>query len=198
MMVSEIFETIQGEGPLMGRPMLFIRLSGCNLSCEWCDTKYAQEDGKEVELGEVVDAITQSDLYYVCWTGGEPLLQVEDILMVTKRTMHKGHCLETNGTLNIPHGAFDSIVVSPKDLDTAPPSNADYLKFVTLPDDFNDIVSYVERHSIEREKVFIQPLCREGTDILKINKELWKMCVKEGFSLSPRLHIMMFGMKRGV
>jgi len=198
MKVNEIFESLQGEGPLMGRPMLFIRLSGCNLDCEWCDTKYARDEGVEMSVTEIVDKILESDLLYVCWTGGEPLLQVDDIKMVIKRTIHKKHCLETNGTQTIPHGIFESAIVSPKDLNSSPVSNADYFKFIVRPNEFQDIVSYVEEHSIEKEKVFIQPLCKEGDDIERLNRELWPLCVEHGFALSPRLHVMMFGMERGV
>ncbi|HPR41911.1 MAG TPA: 7-carboxy-7-deazaguanine synthase QueE [Candidatus Methanofastidiosa archaeon] len=198
MKIAEIFESLQGEGPLMGRPMLFIRLSGCNLSCEWCDTKYAQDVGRDMKVDEVADAIEKCEFEYVCWTGGEPLLQADEIMSVVKRTAHKRHCLETNGTLNIPHGSFYAVIASPKDLCKQPPSNADYFKFVTRPDGFDDVVRYVNTHSMERDRIFIQPLSAEGEDIMEANRSLWVLCVREGFSLSPRLHIMMFGNKRGI
>jgi 7-carboxy-7-deazaguanine synthase len=198
MKVTEIFESLQGEGPLMGRPMLFIRLAGCNLSCEWCDTKFAHDEGSEMDIAEVVEAIEKSELVYVCWTGGEPLLQLDEIMLVIKRTMHKKHCLETNGTQTIPHGSFNFVIASPKNLRGPPPSNADFLKFVIEEDEFEEVVKYVNMYSIEREKVFIQPLTFKNTDMMDINRAFWKKCVREGFSLSPRLHILFFGNRRGV
>lgn len=200
MKVSEIFESLQGEGPLMGRPMLFIRMAGCNLSCEWCDTKYAWEGGNAMDTGQLVDIISSSELEYVCWTGGEPLLQADEIIKVIKRTMHKRHCLETNGTMPIPYGHFEHVVASPKDLCEDPPVNADFYKFVLDGDasEFEDVDNYAKDHSIEREKVFIQPKCSESYDALEAGRRFWELCVKYGFSLSPRLHIIYFGSKRGV
>jgi len=201
MRVSEIFESLQGEGPLMGKPMLFVRLSGCNLSCPWCDTKYAQDTYEEMDIGDVVSSIEDSDLDYVCWTGGEPLLQMDDMIEAIKRVPQKGHCLETNGTLRIPKGLFTSVVVSPKTLEKKPPDNADAYKFVVDANDTEEltrIAEYASRHSIERKKIYIQPMCTEVEEALKANAMIWGECVRYGFSLSPRLHILFFGHKRCV
>jgi len=97
--VSEIFESVQGEGKYAGTPMLFIRLAGCNLRCPFCDTLYALKEGKEMTINEIVKIIEKTKLAYVCWTGGEPLLQKEAVKNVIKRTKQVYHHLETNGIL---------------------------------------------------------------------------------------------------
>jgi 7-carboxy-7-deazaguanine synthase len=77
MRVTEIFYSIQGEGSRRGRPCAFVRLTGCNLRCVWCDTAYAFEGGTTMSVGEVVDALEKYPVRLVCITGGEPLLQQE-------------------------------------------------------------------------------------------------------------------------
>ncbi|RLF30939.1 MAG: hypothetical protein DRM98_06200, partial [Thermoplasmata archaeon] len=78
MKINEIFYSIQGEGKWTGLPNIFIRTAGCNLRCTFCDTKYAYENGVELQVEEIINKITQYPCKHVCITGGEPLLQ-EDI-----------------------------------------------------------------------------------------------------------------------
>lgn len=105
MKISEIFYSIQGEGIQMGRPMVFVRLSGCNLRCSWCDTKYAYEEGKEMTIGEVIAEIKKYPARWVLFTGGEPMLQIEEIHELMSRMKrdkdlkHYWFALQTNGTL---------------------------------------------------------------------------------------------------
>ena len=75
--VNEIFKSIQGESSFTGLPCLFIRLTGCNLRCTWCDTEYAFYEGKPKSVQDIVDAIEPLDVSLVEITGGEPLLQDE-------------------------------------------------------------------------------------------------------------------------
>ena len=98
MIVNEIFESIQGEGRYAGMPALFIRLSGCNRNCEWCDTKYHNE-GKEMAIHEVVNEIKKSHRDLVVWTGGEPCLQKHHVWLVLDNATDVKHHIETNGTI---------------------------------------------------------------------------------------------------
>ena len=102
--VSEIFFSIQGESTYGGRPCIFIRLAGCNLRCDWCDTEYAQEGdrGRESSVDEIVATIGAYPCNLVEITGGEPLLQ-EGTLPLLKRLLAKGYQLlmETNGTIDL-------------------------------------------------------------------------------------------------
>jgi 7-carboxy-7-deazaguanine synthase len=102
MIVSEIFRSIQGEGRNQGRVCTFVRLTGCNLSCAWCDTQYARTGGSTMPVEMVLEEITRAGQGYVCITGGEPLLQFGEVRELGKR-LNKEGCsieIETNGTIN--------------------------------------------------------------------------------------------------
>jgi len=94
--LSEIFFSINGEGLQIGIPMVFIRLSGCNLRCKWCDTKYSwiQKDQKNLE--DIIHEVEKYNTKWVCITGGEPLLQ--EIRHIIKKLKYR-ISLETNGTI---------------------------------------------------------------------------------------------------
>lgn len=104
MRVNEIFYSIQGESSHQGYPCVFIRLQGCNLRCSWCDTKYAQDmdGGKEMEISEVINKVKAYNCNYVCITGGEPLLQKEEVKKLIKGLNRNGIyniSIETNGSI---------------------------------------------------------------------------------------------------
>lgn len=103
MMVSEIFESIEGEGPRQGLPALFVRLAGCSLRCSWCDTAYAQnrEDGAEMTTDELLDAIGASACEWVVLTGGEPLEQATPEVVDAILDMGRRVEIETNGACDI-------------------------------------------------------------------------------------------------
>jgi 7-carboxy-7-deazaguanine synthase len=100
--VTEIFHSIQGESSHAGRPCVFVRLSGCNLRCTWCDTAYAFERGRPMEVGDVLDAVEKYGCRLIEVTGGEPLLQ-PDAVPLMERLIAKGYevLLETGGSLPI-------------------------------------------------------------------------------------------------
>ena len=102
MRVSEIFRSIQGEGRSQGLITTFVRLAGCNLSCSWCDTPYAREGGKEVPVGDVFQAVEFSSCSRVCITGGEPLLQGDELGALVQKLDEAGYRveIETNGTID--------------------------------------------------------------------------------------------------
>ena len=100
MKVSEIFKSLQGEGKNQGRICLFIRLAGCNLRCRWCDTPYAQEGGVEMAPDAILEQVWRTNPLYVCITGGEPLLQGEELTSLLASLKQRGVTIdiETNGT----------------------------------------------------------------------------------------------------
>jgi len=100
--VSEIFLSIQGEGTRLGRPCAMIRLAGCNLRCNWCDTKYAWQDGREMAVEEVLAEVRSLRCRLVEVTGGEPLTQPAAPLLL-RALCDAGYetLLETNGSLDI-------------------------------------------------------------------------------------------------
>jgi 7-carboxy-7-deazaguanine synthase len=87
---------------MIGVPTAFVRTTGCNLECHWCDTKFALREGKEMVLEEVLRHVDEMDTHFVCVTGGEPLLQ-EDTISLLETLLDRGHhvTLETNGSLSL-------------------------------------------------------------------------------------------------
>ena len=111
--VNEIFYSLQGEGFWTGTPMVFVRFSGCNLRCPFCDTDHLE--GRPMQAEEIVQAVRSTgSCKRVCLTGGEPLLQLDrelvDALHQAGYTLH----LETNGTRPVPEGV-DWVTLSPKE-----------------------------------------------------------------------------------
>ena len=102
LVVSEIFRSIQGESTWAGLPCVFVRLTGCNLRCSWCDTAYAFEGGTVMALDDVVGCVAEFSCSLVEITGGEPLLQ-EQCPVLARRLLDAGKTVlcETNGALPI-------------------------------------------------------------------------------------------------
>ncbi len=100
--VSEIFYSIQGESSWSGQPCVFVRLTGCNLRCSYCDTRYAYEEGRFLLIPAILEMVRQFGCGLVEVTGGEPLLQEETPSLVSG-LLDAGHTvlLETNGSIDI-------------------------------------------------------------------------------------------------
>jgi len=160
--VSEIFYSIEGEGIEIGRPEIFIRLAGCNLRCSWCDTKYALENGKERSIKEIVTEARKYPCKSVSITGGEPLLQKEELLELVNRLKALSYWIQinTNGTV------FDEEIFRLVDLismDCKCPSSgmkSDFnvlqktLKLFEPKTQFKFIVSNVKDYEYAKETVF--------------------------------------------
>ena len=109
--VNEIFYSIHGEGFMSGTPMVFVRFAGCDLACGFCDTEF--ESYKEMSQAEIVRTVQAYGSEWVCFTGGEPMLQLDDALVAA----FKGHlkCIETNGLREVCFDEhIDHVTVSPK------------------------------------------------------------------------------------
>ncbi|MFA5191072.1 MAG: radical SAM protein [Verrucomicrobiia bacterium] len=115
LIVNEIFKSIQGESTRAGLPCVFVRLTGCNLRCSWCDTAYAFTQGARMTLDEIVNRVAAFGCKLVEITGGEPLLRSNSLLLMT-RLADLGHTvlLETSGSLDI--SLVDSRVIRIMDL----------------------------------------------------------------------------------
>lgn len=102
MKVCEIFASIQGESTYAGLPCVFVRMTGCNLRCVYCDTTYAYEEGREMSEGEILEAINSYGIRLVEITGGEPFLQ-KDTLSLIEKLIDNGFTVlvETNGSMSI-------------------------------------------------------------------------------------------------
>jgi 7-carboxy-7-deazaguanine synthase len=102
LLVNEIFKSIQGESWFAGLPCVFVRLTGCNLRCTYCDTQYAYEEGKEYSVEHVVQQVAEHDCPMVEITGGEPLLQ-DDTAELAESLLEKTTTVlvDTNGSFDI-------------------------------------------------------------------------------------------------
>jgi 7-carboxy-7-deazaguanine synthase len=98
--INEIFFSIQGESTYVGCPTVFVRTTGCNLRCDYCDTKYSYTEGQFMSVEEIVDKTLSYDSKHVCITGGEPLLQKAVLPLMSKLCVaNKVVSLETSGSL---------------------------------------------------------------------------------------------------
>jgi 7-cyano-7-deazaguanine synthase len=140
--INEITYSIQGEGLNVGKPFIFIRFSGCNLKCDFCDTNHLPN--KPMKLSEIIAEISQYKTQNISLCGGEPSLQINSNLINTLKTLGYYLQIETNGLKKIPKG-IDHIVVSPKGNLVKVYNNFHYnkiheLRFV-VTDSFNELIS---------------------------------------------------------
>ncbi len=116
MRIAELFHSIQGEGKLVGLPSVFVRASGCNLRCTWCDTPHAswEPEGPDVTVSEIVKRVEVYKTRHVVLTGGEPMI-MPDIVSLSQALKERGHhiTVETAGTVFKPL-PLDLASVSPK------------------------------------------------------------------------------------
>jgi 7-carboxy-7-deazaguanine synthase len=128
MRIAEIFHSIQGEGLLAGVPSIFIRTSGCNLRCHWCDTPYAswKPEGPEISIEEILKKLTQWNCDHVVLTGGEPMIAPDLHELATALKKQKKHItIETAGTI-LPNGIpCDLASISPKLSNSTPSPERD-------------------------------------------------------------------------
>jgi len=125
MRIAEIFHSIQGEGLLAGVPSIFIRTSGCNLRCHWCDTPYAswKPEGPEMSIKEILKKLTEWNCDHVVLTGGEPMIAPDLPELATALKKQKKHItIETAGTILPNSIPCDLASISPKLSNSTPSS----------------------------------------------------------------------------
>jgi 7-carboxy-7-deazaguanine synthase len=221
--ISEIFHSIQGEGTLVGVPSVFVRTSGCNLRCTWCDTPYTswQPEGEERSLSSIVDEIFGYGAQHVVITGGEPMIAPEIEELTERLTQHI--TIETAGTVDA-DVRCDLMSISPKLANSTPRTRdngrwADQherlryqpeilrrliqrypyqLKFViTEPEDLQQVNAMLPEIGASRDSVV---LMAEGLDagiLAERGRWLAEIAKQEGFRMTPRMHIDLWGNKRG-
>lgn len=213
--IAEVFFSIQGEGPTAGIPAVFVRLQGCSVGCAWCDTKYSWDPaaGREVALEDLVEEASALPCRRSVITGGEPL---ESSLFVPLVQALKacGFTLEveTSGTLP-PPAPVDQWNVSvklagsgvPETRRINPEAIREFLrlgawwKFVVVDAaDVAEVLRLAERFAISRERILLMPEGVRPEEILERSPWVWEECKRYGFRFSPRLHILLWGAKRGV
>ncbi len=208
LLVSEIFYSFQGEGPNIGKPAVFLRLSGCNLKCAWCDTKYALSGGKRMAEEAVFKQIKKYPCERLVITGGEPLLQQDNLTPLLKKLKGYSIEVETNGSMPLQIGQFvEQINCSPKlknsgnkayKLAIRPSAKMIYKFVVQTPADITDVRNYIKSNRIPSSSVYLMPEGTTPSVILKRSKWIVEACKKHGFNFSPRLHILLYGNRRAV
>lgn len=210
--IAEIFYSVQGEIDI-GKPSIFVRLSGCNLitsgnGCEWCDSKYAQE-GKDMMTIEIVDQISSYNCNHVVITGGEPLVQRDGLFNLVDELIQGRQykiSIETNGTLfDSRMGMLNHINCSPKKQSI----NFDILRRINwLPQSRFKFVFEKEKEKwwetvidavgIKKDRVWIMPEGTHSSLQIEDSIKVVEYCKEKGFNFTPRLHILLWGPKRGV
>jgi 7-carboxy-7-deazaguanine synthase len=210
MRVSEIFHSIQGEGPSIGTPTIFLRLAGCHLRCTWCDSKYTWDrmSGKEMSTTAILKELKKFPCKHLVITGGEPLLQQNALIELLKKL--KGYFIEVETSASLKpfiNEYVDQYNCSPKLSNSGNrsiklekfPKEKSYYKFVVSTEkNLIEIKDFIKKHKLPREKVLLMP---EGITKRELQKKsLWlaEICKKENLRFSPRLHINLWGNKRKV
>jgi len=161
--INEIFYSLQGEGANTGTPAVFIRFSGCNLRCPFCDTDFA--DYREMTAADILEEISQYPSNFVVLTGGEPSLQVDNALISALHAEDYVIAIETNGTHPLPE-EIDWVTVSPKENSRVVLTEADEVKVVFIG---QDVEQYAD--NIEAESYYLQPCSREENGVRTDNRE---------------------------
>lgn len=222
--VAETYVSVNGEGNFAGEPTLFIRLAGCNLRCDFCDSKYTWDTStaKLYSTNQLYDEI----LYYfekypnlrnILYTGGEPLTQLEGLWKITKKVAFEvgrlkniTQILETNATIKFQHpftSYFDFYVLSPKI-----PFPQDFLKIwhsfphtytifkfvVDAEPELKYIIDAIREANIKAERVWLMPQGKTDDEVKERAGWIIEKCKEYGFNFSPRLQIWLWGNKRGV
>ena len=225
LVVSEVFgPTLQGEGPSTGQAAGFVRLGRCNLACRWCDTPYTwdwehHDPAVELRTTAVADVLSSLDdmgVGLVVVTGGEPLLQQRRLPPLLDGAKERGWRveLETAGTIapSLPDGLVDRYNVSaklansgmararryrPDVLRALQASGRAVFKFVVAEvADLTEVDEMVAECGLE--PVWIMPEGTDASTVLERMRELSPHVLARGWNLTPRLHVLLWGDRRGV
>ena len=225
MKISEIFESIQGEGTNAGKPVVFLRTAECNLKCTWCDTKFTwdwkqydySKEVKEIAIKEIIDSISQFNVKHLVITGGEPLMQQDDLAELLTFIKPEFYVeVETNGTI-LPNNALTALVdqwnVSPKTSNSGNPlelceinecytffsmqKNCYFKYVIENVDDISEINQLIKKYNLEKGRVLLLTQASTKDELSKREKNVFLMSSKNELGFSPRMHVAKWGSQRG-
>jgi len=224
LIINEIFGvTFQGEGKNIGKPVVFLRLGGCNLKCVWCDTPYTwdwsiyspKDELHPMAISDVATALKKYPVKHLVISGGEPLLQGQALWELRDQLPKWYIEIETAGTREPPTVEIaDAFNVSPKlehsgnrfskrhkpqVLRMLEASGRATFKFVaSRPEDLDEIDAVVRHVRIVPSHVYIMPLGITAHDIEEHSKALVESVLERRYNMTTRLHVTLFGNKRGI
>ncbi len=221
-----MFYSLQGEGRLAGMPSVFIRLSGCPLKCKWCDTKYAWSSrcGDEMTVDDILSKFRSYHCPAVVITGGEPFVNEHfPQLVKSLRSACKHITVETSGIEYIGGLPIDLVSLSPKLANSTPPElemamihekkRLNKTALALFLENYNCQAKFVVESSADIDEiktilkdcghrdnaeVMLMPQATEVEDYTVKSRQIADICLTTGYSFSPRLHVLLWGNKRGV
>lgn len=227
MKIAEIYKSVQGEGLLTGTPSVFVRASGCNLRCWFCDTPFAswKPEGNDLSVDEILAQIEEWDCQHVVLTGGEPMLFAELIPLAERLKERKLHItIETAGTLFLPVKC-DLMSISPKFATSGPAAEehphwhrrherqryqpevlekliSEYefqLKFVVdQPEDVEELEAMLgDLPDIDSERILLMPQGVTEEELADRSSWIERLCEERGWTFCPRKQIEWYGPVRG-
>jgi 7-carboxy-7-deazaguanine synthase len=217
--VAETFFSVQGEGPTAGLPAVFIRLQGCSVGCSWCDTKYSWDaaGGRPADVAALVEEAGRHPCRRVVVTGGEPLesalfeqlvsalvTSMFSIEVETSGVIHPGATaaaapVQWNVSLKLPSSQVpDARRINPEAIAAFTRLDA-WWKFVVRDDrDLADALRLAERFALPHGRILLQPEATRREEMLDRSPWVVEQCKRHGFRFSPRLHIWLWGPRRGM
>ena len=205
--ITEIFYSLQGEAKEVGIPTVFVRLTGCPLRCNYCDTAYAFKGNNPLSIQHILDEIAQYNTQYVCGTGGEPMAQ-SNCLKLLDALIDNDYkvSMETSGSIDIaPVNSKVSIVMDIKTPSSTEEhqnryenlsilKNKDQLKFVIASrSDFDWCTKILENHAVESEVLF-SPVYES---LRPVELADWILEKKLNVRLQVQLHKILWGDQKG-
>jgi 7-carboxy-7-deazaguanine synthase len=222
-LVNEIFYSVQGEGASIGLPAIFLRLQVCNLTCQWCDTRYTWDPlhpdyshYQSVGLEELLPRLTGYPCRRLIITGGEPLLHTAAIEKLLEQLGNEWMVeIETNGTLpgsalirercqlnispKLPSARNRAKTIKPAVLNLLTNSRDPWFKFVVSGrEDYAAMVNIIEQCHLPKERIIVMPEGQDAGTLAEHALEIVELVKESGYRLLPRLHVMLYGNRRGV
>ena len=210
---GEIFYSLQGEGARAGSPAVFLRLAGCNLHCSWCDTKHSWGRGIAMAEEALAAKILGYDSPGLVITGGEPLLQaeaIEQLLTLLPEGIYVE--IETNGTIaptpvlakrvnqwnvspKLPHAGNGEAAMAPQVLAAFCATKRAWFKFVVQREADWDAIAAL---ALPRERIILMPCATTQEQLETARPTVVQMCLQHRVRFGDRLHVALWGDKKGV